>query len=384
MQLDAAILRDFYRTPLGQVVRRQLASHIRKRWKTTSGLTVIGTGFATPYLGSFRSEAMRTGCLMPARQGALVWPPGPRCHSVLVEEHHWPLPDNSVDRLLAVHMLEAAERVGPVLREMWRVLAPDGRLILIVPNRSGVWSRIDTTPFGYGLPFSRSQLAMQLGDALLQERSRVAVRRRWWNFKRWRTPHAEVSSVDALVPGAAQVVWANMMLHAEPDPPALVRRWHELLSIDGFVMFSCLGPGTLVELRALYGRLGWPNPAAAFVDMHDLGDMLVHAGFSDPVLDQETLTLHWPDATALLAELRTLGANAAPDRHAGLRTPRWRDRLVRELATLAGPDGRLRLSFEVVYGHAFKAAPRARAGEPTSISLHDMRTMVRAHRPGPG
>jgi malonyl-CoA O-methyltransferase len=221
-------------------------------------------------------------------------------------------------------------------------------------------------------------------NALLQERSRVAVRRRWWNFKRWRTPHAEVSSVDALVPGAAQVVWANMMLHAEPDPPALFRRWHELLSIDGFVMFSCLGPGTLVELRALYGRLGWPNPAAAFVDMHDLGDMLVHAGFSDPVLDQETLTLHWPDATALLAELRTLGANAAPDRHAGLRTPRWRDRLVRELATLAGPDGRLRLSFEVVYGHAFKAAPRARAGEPTSISLHDMRTMVRAHRPGPG
>jgi SAM-dependent methyltransferase len=149
------------------VVRRQLASHIRKRWKTTSGLTVIGTGFATPYLGSFRSEALRTGCLMPARQGAFVWPPGPRCHSVLVEEHHWPLPDNSVDRLLAVHMIEAAERIGPVLREMWRVLAPDGRLILVVPNRAGVWSRIDTTPFGQGLPFSRSQLATQLGDALL-------------------------------------------------------------------------------------------------------------------------------------------------------------------------------------------------------------------------
>lgn len=167
MQLDAARLRDFYRTPLGQVVRRQLAARIRRRWAAVPGLTVIGTGFATPYLGSFRNEATRAGCLMPARQGALVWPPGGRCRSVLVEEHHWPLPDNSVDRLLAVHMIEAAERIGPVLREMWRVLAPDGRLILIVPNRSGVWSRIDTTPFGQGLPFSKSQLAQQLSDALL-------------------------------------------------------------------------------------------------------------------------------------------------------------------------------------------------------------------------
>lgn len=167
MQLDAARLRDFYRTPLGQVVRRQLIVQIRRRWQTTSGLTVVGAGFATPFLGSFRSEAACTGCLMPARQGALVWPPGGKCHSVLVEEHHWPLPDNSVDRLLAVHMIEVAEHTGPVLREMWRVLAPNGSLILIVPNRSGVWSRIDTTPFGQGLPFSRTQLSHALSDALL-------------------------------------------------------------------------------------------------------------------------------------------------------------------------------------------------------------------------
>ena len=166
MQLEAAHLRDFYRTPLGQVVRRQLSFRIRSRWKKLNGLTIVGTGFAAPYLGSFRAEALRLGCLMPARQGALVWPQGARCHSVLVEEHQWPIPDNSVDRLLAVHCLEAAERVGPVLREMWRVLAPAGRLILIVPNRRGVWSRIDTTPFGQGLPFSRSQLETQLIDAL--------------------------------------------------------------------------------------------------------------------------------------------------------------------------------------------------------------------------
>lgn len=167
MQLDAAKLRDFYRTGLGQVVRRQLSSQIRRRWKSVDGLTVMGAGFATPFLGSFRSEARRTGCLMPARQGALVWPPSGRCLSVLVEEHHWPLPDNSVDRLIGVHILEVAERVQPVLREMWRVLAPDGRLILIVPNRRGLWSRIDNSPFGHGLPFSKAQLETQMSDALL-------------------------------------------------------------------------------------------------------------------------------------------------------------------------------------------------------------------------
>lgn len=166
MSFDAVKLRDFYRSPLGQVVRRQLVSRIRERWKRLDGLTVVGAGFATPFLGSFRAEALRLGCLMPARQGALVWPHSAPNHSVLVEDPYWPLPDNSVDRLLAVHSLEQAERVGPLLREMWRVLAPNGRLLIIAPKRSGLWSRIDTTPFGYGLPFSRGQLESQLTDAL--------------------------------------------------------------------------------------------------------------------------------------------------------------------------------------------------------------------------
>lgn len=166
MTFDAVKLRDFYRTPLGRVVRRHLSGRIRERWKRLDGLTVIGAGFASPYLGSFRSEALRLGCLMPARQGALIWPHGAPNHSVLVEDAHWPLPDNSVDRLLAVHSLEQADRVGPLLREMWRVLAPEGRLLVIAPNRRGLWSRMDATPFGHGLPFSRAQLESQLTDAL--------------------------------------------------------------------------------------------------------------------------------------------------------------------------------------------------------------------------
>jgi malonyl-CoA O-methyltransferase len=169
-----------------------------------------------------------------------------------------------------------------------------------------------------------------------------------------------------------------MMLHAVPDPPRLIERWHRLLAVDGFVMFSCLGPGTLRELRALYEGLGWPAPTPDYIDMHDLGDMLVHAGFADPVMDQETLTLRWDSAEALLAEVRMLGGNTAPDRFAGLRTPHWRARLLRELESLRGAGGKLGLSFEIAYGHAFKAAPRAKVGEESVVSLDDMRTMLRS------
>jgi SAM-dependent methyltransferase len=152
MPMDAKNLREFYRTSLGRLARRHLSAAIRQRWKDVGGLAVAGAGFASPFLGSFRAEAERLACLMPARQGALVWPRADRCHSVLVAETQWPLPDNSIDRLLAIHCLEQAERVGPLLREMWRVLKPEGRVLIVVPNRRGLWSRIDTlfTPDEWG------------------------------------------------------------------------------------------------------------------------------------------------------------------------------------------------------------------------------------------
>lgn len=166
MPLDVKSLRDFYRTPLGRVARRQLTLAIRERWKRVNGMMVAGAGFASPFLGTFRTEAASLACLMPSRQGAIVWPRSGHCHSVLVNESQWPLPDNSVDRLLCIHSLEQSERPGPLLREVWRVLKPDGRALFVVPNRRGLWSRMDRTPFGYGLPFSRGQLETQLTDAL--------------------------------------------------------------------------------------------------------------------------------------------------------------------------------------------------------------------------
>jgi SAM-dependent methyltransferase len=167
MQHDVVELRDFYASPLGHVVRRTLQRHIRTRWATVRGDTLVGLGFATPYLAGLRREAGRVAALMPAGQGALVWPREGGVLTALAEEDKLPLPDASVDKLLAVHCLENAERVRPMLREIWRVLAPQGSVIIVVPNRRGLWARIDTTPFGQGQPYSRRQLDRLLLDVLL-------------------------------------------------------------------------------------------------------------------------------------------------------------------------------------------------------------------------
>ena len=166
MQLDVTELRDFYIRPLGQIVRRLLLHRLRARWRHLEGQTVIGLGFASPYLGALRGEARRVGAFMPVEQGALVWPSDAPRLTVLVEESQLPLPDNSVDKLLAIHCLEVSEAAGPLLREIWRVLAPQGELLMVVPNRSSMWARLDTTPFGHGRPYSRRQLEHLLRDAL--------------------------------------------------------------------------------------------------------------------------------------------------------------------------------------------------------------------------
>jgi malonyl-CoA O-methyltransferase len=217
----------------------------------------------------------------------------------------------------------------------------------------------------------------------LRARSEALSKRPWWSARRWQSGSPRVIGEADELPGGSQLVWANMMLHAVADPAALFARWRQALQAEGFVMFSCLGPGTLRELRALYQRLGWGEPTPSFVDMHDLGDMLVHAGFADPVMDQELLTLQWREAGALLDELHGLGGNASPQRFAGCRTPRWRARLLREIDALADAQGRISMSFEVAYGHAFRPATRARVAEVTNVSLADMREIIRSQNPKP-
>jgi malonyl-CoA O-methyltransferase len=212
---------------------------------------------------------------------------------------------------------------------------------------------------------------------------------RWWSWRPWqRHPAAGArhSSMPAdereLADGAADLLWSNMVLHHLVDPQAAFGRWRRLLAVDGILMFSTLGPGTLQTLAALYREAGWGRAQAPFVDMHDLGDMLVHAGFADPVMDQEIVRLSWGTPREALAELRRLGGNADPARHAGLRTPRWKAALETALArrASASPGGRLTLEFEVVYGHAVRPLPRLRVAAETAVSVGDLRGMLR--RPG--
>lgn len=201
----------------------------------------------------------------------------------------------------------------------------------------------------------------------------------WWSPAHWRRAAHPPRSPEQLEPGAAQLVWSNMALHAHADPSAIIALWHRSLAVDGFLMFSTLGPGSLPELRSLYGARGWGPPMAPLVDMHDLGDMLVAAGFADPVMDQEQMVLTWATPDAALDELRTLGANVDLLRFAGLRTPRWRQSLAEGLGEMSRhrTDGRIALTFEVAYGHAFRPPTRARVAPEARVDLADFRAMVR-------
>ena len=206
--------------------------------------------------------------------------------------------------------------------------------------------------------------------------AQAALQTPWWRWSRWTRP--VVFSADA-PQTPVQMVWANMLLHQSVDPQALIAQWHRALAVDGFLMFSCLGPDTLRELRQAFEAQAWPAPAHEFTDMHDWGDMLVEAGFAEPVMDMERITLSYTSPERALAELRDLGRNFHVQRFAGLRGRRWHAQLLEVLQTLARPDedGRLVLTFEVVYGHALKPQPRAKVQALSAIDLQDMRAMLR-------
>lgn len=195
-----------------------------------------------------------------------------------------------------------------------------------------------------------------------------ALAQPWWQAQRWLQPQAQVSTQ---VTQSAQMLWANMSLHMAADPQALMAQWHCALQVDGFLMFSCLGPDTLQELRALYRSLGWPAPSHEFTDMHDWGDMLAAAGFAEPVMDMERITLTFDTPQRLLHELRGLGRNLHVGRFPALRGRRWHAEWLEAVARQP-----LQLTFEVIYGHAFKPAPRLPVSAQSEISLDQMRAAL--------
>ncbi len=164
MWTDVVDLRDFYGSGLGQMAQRLIRRQMRLLWPDVTGMRVLGLGFATPYLRVFLSEAERVIAVMPASQGVLRWPSDGPGLTALADETDLPLPDRSIDRLLLIHALEATEQVRAMMREAWRVLADGGRLMVVAPNRRGIWARLERTPFGNGRPYTTGQLNRLLRD----------------------------------------------------------------------------------------------------------------------------------------------------------------------------------------------------------------------------
>ena len=207
----------------------------------------------------------------------------------------------------------------------------------------------------------------------------------WWRRLPWA---GERLRLQAPLAAGVQMVWANMALHMAADPQALIALWQRWLAVDGFLMFSCLGPDTLRELREVCQNQGWPAPAHEFTDMHDWGDMLVSSGFAEPVMDMERVTLTFDNPLRALQELRGLGRNLHVQRFAGLRGRGWRERLGQLLVAQGdaevAPSQRVRLTFEIIYGHAIKPAPRLAVSSETVLSLDEMRQVLARRRATPG
>jgi SAM-dependent methyltransferase len=164
MHADIVELRQFYHSTLGRLAETSIFMALSSLWARLPEERLVGLGYAIPFLDRFRGDTERTFAFMPAGQGAVNWPPAQMSDTALVFEEELPLPDACIDRILMIHALEYAENPRETLKELWRVLAPGGRLVIVVPNRRGVWARLDHTPFGSGRPYSRGQLTSLLRE----------------------------------------------------------------------------------------------------------------------------------------------------------------------------------------------------------------------------
>ena len=256
------------------------------------------------------------------------------------------------------------------------------RWIKAVPQHWVHWAAMLGGLQGHALvstqyPQARVTLA---GEGAREAAQRLgAAAARGWNPLRRR---AGPAWADRPEPASADMLWANMVLHQEARPRALLRQWHSALKVDGFLMFSCLGPDTLRELRQVFASEGWPAPHHGFTDMHDWGDMLVEVGFAEPVMDMERIRLAYPHARRLLQDLREVGRNFDDGRFGTLRGRGWLQALEEALERGLPRDeaGQLLLTVEVVYGHAVKPTPRLKVEGTSTLDLQDMRAMLRQSR----
>ncbi|MTI44076.1 methyltransferase family protein [Roseibium hamelinense] len=158
MYLDVADLRTFYDLPLGQLLRGLIGEHVRLMWPDLTRQSLLGIGYAGPFMRPYLGQAEKCMAAMPAQQGAVPWPQERETAAALVQDASLPFSDAVFDRVMMVHALDHCSDASAILEEAWRVLAPGGKLLAIVPNRRGLWSQSELSPFGYGRPYSRGQL----------------------------------------------------------------------------------------------------------------------------------------------------------------------------------------------------------------------------------
>jgi SAM-dependent methyltransferase len=168
MRVDVLALQRFYSGPMGQAALSMAGRRMVDAWGDCRGLDVLGFGYAAPYMEPWRTTARRTIAIMPATQGVERWPSVGPNQACISEEDRLPFKEAMFDRILCVHAFEEAENPRVLMRELWRALAPEGRLMICVANRSGLWARTENTPFGQGRPYSRTQLSGLLTDAMFQ------------------------------------------------------------------------------------------------------------------------------------------------------------------------------------------------------------------------
>ncbi len=267
MHVDVLDLRNFYyRTQLGRVAQRALRERVLSLWPAegagATGRTVAGFGFAAPLLRPYLANSRRVISLMPAPQGVMPWPAGEPNVSVLTEEVQWPLETGLVDRLVVMHAIEQSDNAGELLEECWRVLGPGGRALLIVPNRAGLWAPRETTPFGFGKPYTLSQLdALARRNGFVPERHTAALyippsHRRFWlrSAQMWEGVGQKISGL--LAAGVVMLEVSKQV--TQPRKPGLGARVRKPLSI----LEGATKPATEPSWRSSHGRDTNVTPSA--------------------------------------------------------------------------------------------------------------------------
>ena len=237
MWTDVVDLNEFYRRPLGRVAQRMIARRIRRIWPDLHGLSLLGLGYATPYLAPYRGEAARVLAAMPARQGVVLWPRSGPGLVALSDEVELPFEDLSIDRLLMVHAVEHGEQLRGMMREAWRVLSANGRILIVAPNRRGIWARLERTPFGHGQPYTHRQMRQLLQDSQFSPVD--SARALYAPPSRWRVLLASAAAIEkvgaTLFPTFAGVllVEAIKQIYGAAPTAATARRQRRFVLLPG-------------------------------------------------------------------------------------------------------------------------------------------------------